>query len=125
MVVNNVQHEATLKLAEISFVHGFVCSTQTQEGALGCSKQTESGSLSREFKLKCIWRHQIIGLCSSTAVENTLSALPSFRERASSREYAITAVYDVLGGRGAGGPHCSLLTVVVWKHFWEKEITLI
>lgn len=28
------------------------------------------------------------------------AALPSFRERGSSREYAITAVYDVLEGSG-------------------------
>lgn len=75
LVVDNVQHEVTLKLAMISFVYRFVCSTQTQEGALECNKHTESGGLSREFKLKCIWKHPIIGLCTSPAVENTLCLL--------------------------------------------------
>lgn len=37
-------------------------------------------------------------------------------------EHAITDVYDMLGGQG---PRRSVLMVLLWEDFWEREIPLI
>lgn len=97
VAVNNTQFEATVWR---DLIWMWICvQYSNSRGAVGYSKHAGSGALSR-VKMHMETSGNRSMKISSTW-EFSASAPPSCREGASSREYAITAVYDVLGGLGA------------------------
>ncbi len=100
-----------------------MCACSNLKSALGFSKQAESGAVSREFKLKCIWRHQLIGLWTSIAAENS-SCVLCLHLGGESHPGSVP-LHHYLWCDGGLGPHRSELMVFAWEDFWEKEITLI